>query len=93
MAKIYQVFHYYGVDGGFGDCILKSDIIATFVNPEDAKAFANHFAKPHVYDKPYDYLDCGNLVVVESNIIKPGELNLDEVDTSDFWWLHNEVLE
>ena len=93
MAKIYQIFHNYGVDGGFGDYVAKTDIIATFESYDDAKAFVDRFAKPHVYDKPYSKLDCGKLVVMESDVIKPGEENLDEIDPSNFWWLTNDVLE
>lgn len=93
MAKIYQVVHYYDVDGGFGDSVPVEDTIATFESYEDAKAFADRFEKPHTYDKPYSYLDCGELVVKESDIIQKGELNLDDIDTSDFWWLYNKVLE
>ena len=93
MAKIYQVFHYYGTDGGFGDCVSQEAVIATFADYADAKAFVDRFAKPHIYDKPYSYLPCGELRVMESDIIQKGELNLDDIDTSNFWWLNNEVLE
>lgn len=93
MAKIYQVFHRYAVDGGFGDAVPREDIIATFASYEDAKAFTERFSKPHVYDKPYAKLRCGELTVMESDVIMPGEMNLDEEDTGYYWWLHNEVLE
>ena len=93
MAKIYQVFHDYGTDGGFGDYIPESELVMTFARYEDAKAFVDRFAKPHIYERPYASLDCGDLNIVESDIIGPGELNLDEVSTEDFWWLHNEVLD
>lgn len=86
--KIYQVIHLYETDGGFGDAISQQDIIATFENYDDAKAFADRFSNDHVYDKPYSELHCGKLEVYESDVFIKGELNLDEVDKKAFWWLN-----
>ena len=92
MDKIYQVVHEYDADGGFGDAIWQRDVVAVFENEDDAKAFVERFAKPHVYDKPYDYLCCGSLTINEVEILKKGA-NLDEIDAEDFWWLTNKVLD
>jgi len=92
MDKIYQVFHVYDVDGGFGDAVMRQDIIATFECYEDAKAFVDRFSKPHVYDKPYAKLSCGELVIYESDVVGKGAIDLDNENTNSFWWLHNEVL-
>ena len=50
--KIYNVFHVYDVDGGFGDAITEETSVATFVNKEDADAFVAKYNKPYVYDNP-----------------------------------------
>lgn len=92
MEKIYQVVHNYDTDGGFGDAIWQRDVVAVFEDLDDAKAFVERFAKPHVYEKPYAYLFCGELEIDEVNIMKKG-VNLDEIDTEDFWWLRNKVLD
>lgn len=83
--KVFEVFHNYGTDGGFGDYVAVSDKIATFSSRERAEDFVKKFSKPHIYDKPYADLDCGNLQIEE--------VQVDEMpDESTFWWLHNEVL-
>lgn len=86
--KAYMVVHTYGVDGGFGDYISQEDVIATFVRKVDAERFAEHFANPHVYDRPYAELDCGTLKVRELDILDT--LDLNKVDTTKFWWMKKE---
>ena len=92
MDKIYQVVHEYDTDGGFGDAIWQRDVVAVFENEDDAKAFVERFAKPHVYAKLYDSLCCGDLTIDEVEIFKKGA-DLDEIDAEDFWWLTNKVLD
>ena len=89
MYIAYQVVHKYGAEGDFGGYVPESEVIATFVSERDADAFVERFAKPHVYDNMScaDDLDCGNLIVEEIAIYGTGKCNLDEVDTTDFWWL------
>lgn len=93
MKTIYQVVHFYTVDGGIGDAIDREDVIAVFEDRGDAEAFIERFRKPHVYDIPYQDLECGLLALNEICIYSKDECNLDEVDTEHFWWLHNKVLE
>ena len=90
--KIYMVMHDYGVDGGFGDYIRESECVGTFECREDAEAFIKRFAKPHVYDVPYDDLDCGSLRI-EETVVMPKGCNMDAIDSSEFWWLTNDVIE
>ena len=87
--KVFAVFHDYGTDGGFGDYVPVSDLIAIFSSREKAEEFVKKFSKPHIYDRPYCDLDCGNLQI--------GEVTVDEIpdekSESTFWWLHNGVLD
>lgn len=87
MDKVYQVVHNYYVDGGFGDAISRSDVVAVFASEDDAKEFASRFSNPHVYDKPYADLECGTLVVVAMDVIPAGFF---PADTYNMWWLDEE---
>ena len=82
--KIYQVFHAYDVDGGFGDAVPNVDLIETFVSKEDAKDFVERFANPHIYDKPYASLECGNLYIRESEALTHNDYSTKEF--KEFWW-------
>lgn len=79
--KTFGVFHIFDVDGGFGDAIPQEELICTFNSEEEAKGFIKKFEKPHVYDCPYQCLECG-------------QLELRELPTTynekDFWWLSEE---
>ena len=87
MAKIYTVTHVYGQDGGFGDYVECSDLVCVCSTKEKAEEIVNKYAKPHIYDRPYDDLDCGRLNIEE--------IELDKLlyEEKFMWWLHNEVLE
>ena len=61
--KIYNVYHEYDTDGGFGDAIAQSDLVATFATETDAKAFVEKYSKPYVYDRPYAALYCNQLII------------------------------
>lgn len=89
---IYQVKHLYDTDGGFGDAIGCSETIAIFSKPEDAEAFKKKYEKPHAYDKPYSYLFCGELEVVEMEVLESIN-DIGESDEKGFWWLHNREIE
>lgn len=82
--KTFGVFHIFDVDGGFGDAIPQEELICTFNSEEEAKDFIKKFEKPHVYDCPYQCLECG-------------QLELRELPTTynekDFWWLSEEYEE
>ena len=76
--KTFGVFHIFDVDGGFGDAIPREELICTFNSVEEAWDFIKKYEKPHVYDCPYQCLECG-------------QLELRELPTTynekDFWWL------
>ena len=76
--KIYNVYHLYDVDGGFGDAIPKSEMVAIFESKADAEAFVEKYNKPYVYDKPYDTLWCNEYVVTETEIISHKEFNINK---------------
>lgn len=80
MNKIYIVKHCYDTDGGFGDAISQKEVLCGFVNEDEANAFVEKYSKPHIYRKPYDSLECGNLVVEELNMTPPSK--------DKMWWLH-----
>ena len=86
--KIYNVYHEYDVDGGFGDAIPRSDLVATFVSENDAKAFVEKYSKPIVYDRPYNELWCNSLVISETEIITSAEFDINKrpEEYGTTWW-------
>lgn len=83
MSK-FGVFHIFDVDGGFGDAIGQQELICIFDTEEQANEFKTKYEKPHVYDCPYQCLECGKLEVKEL----PTTYN-----EKDFWWLSSEYEE
>lgn len=75
--KVYQVLHGYETDGGFGDAVYCSDVVACFENENDAKAFCEKWDRTHVYEKPYDELECGTLFIQEMEFITHSEFNVE----------------
>ena len=67
--KIYSVFHNYDVDGGFGDAVGCTDLIAIFEKEEDAEAYVEKYNNPHVYEEPYASLYAGELTIKENEIV------------------------
>ena len=82
--KTFGVFHIFDVDGGFGDAIPQEELICTFNSVEEAWDFIKKYEKPHVYDCPYQCLECGKLELREL----PTTYN-----EKDFWWLSEEYEE
>lgn len=80
--KVYIVKHVYDVDGGFGDAIGEEDVLCGFASKAEAEAFVSAYERPHVYDRPYNDLWCGTLVVEE--------LNMDPPSVDKMWWLRGE---
>lgn len=80
--KVYIVKHVYDEDGGFGDAIGVENVLCGFMSEAEAESFVSKYAKPHIYDRPYADLWCGELVVEELNMIPP---SVDEM-----WWLQEE---
>ena len=84
--KIFNVFHLYDEDGGFGDPVGQEELIASFENKSDAEEFANLLSNPHVYDKPYADLSCGYIEVRELDVISHAEFDASKVDKAKYWW-------
>lgn len=81
MKKIYVVKHEYEVDGGFGDPIHKSDVVAVFDNIEAANDYVWEYEKPDtVYDKPYGTLTYGTLKIEVLDVAS----TMSEVSAPDF---------
>ena len=89
MKKVYVIMHQFEKDGGFGDAIRTEELIAIFEDLKMAEVFKEKFQKPHVYDNPWADLECGELEIREIAISE----NLSEIDTGNFWWLTNRVIE
>lgn len=75
--KTYSVFHNYSVDGGFGDSVYCTDLVAIFESKEDAEAYVKKYNNPHVYDRPYDELWAGELEIKENEIIMHKDFNIN----------------
>lgn len=85
---VYQVVHFYDVDGGFGDAISQQDVVEVFASEEDAQEFVSRFSRPHVYDVPYAALECGQLEVVPMAIVPAGGFSFNYADNMfRMWWL------
>jgi hypothetical protein len=51
---LYQIFHEYDVDGGFGDPISRSELVAVVdATQEQIDKFLEEWDKPRIYDHPY----------------------------------------
>lgn len=75
--RIFGVFHKYDTDGGFGDAISQKDLICIFDSLEKAEEFKKKYEDPHIFESPYDDLECGELVIEELPTT---------YDESKFWW-------
>lgn len=86
--KIYNVYHEYDTDGGFGDAIPQSDLVASFEREDDAKAFVEKYSKPYVYSKPYNELWCHELIISEMEIITHEQFDINKTpnDYNTTWW-------
>ena len=66
---MYAVYHVYETEGEFGDAIGQEELVALCDNETLAKEWAKKFDRTHVYDKSYDELHCGTLLVRSLNDI------------------------
>lgn len=70
MKTIYNVYHLYDVDGGFGDAVDKQTLLFTTDNKEIAEDFVSKYDNDHIYDIPYAELHTGKVVVEEVNMVE-----------------------
>ena len=81
MKTIYNVVHYYDVDGGFGDAIQQEEVLFTTSNKEVAEKFVHKYSNKHIYCTHYDDLYLGELVVREMPIVdKYEDINQGIID-------------
>ena len=76
--KIYNVYHAYDVDGGYGDAVPVETYVATFESETDAKAFVKKYSNPYVYKKPYEELYCNYYIIRESELVTHAEFDLND---------------
>lgn len=67
--KVYNVYHTYDEDGGFGDAVSCTELVVSFEDEEDAKAFVEKYSNPHIYDRPYANLWEGRLSYEEIEVV------------------------
>ena len=78
--NVYVIKHEYEIDGGFGDAVDVSDVIGFCTTEDKAKEICEKYSNGHVYDVPYQELECGHITYEELH-----EVN-DDMFT-DAWWL------
>ena len=73
--KIYNVFHCYDEDGGYGDAIGVTDLVAVFSSREEAEKYVKKYSNRHQH--PWAYLHRGGLRISE------GQTVFDSVDEAE----------
>ena len=69
IKKLWNIFHSYDVDGGFGDAVNREELVATVeATDEEIKDFIKKWDAPEVYEKPYAYLECHNVYALEVEV-------------------------
>lgn len=76
--KIYNVYHCYDVDSGYGDAVETEILVATFESETDAKTFVEKYSDPYVYKKPYDELYCNVYIIRETELVTHAEFNINK---------------
>lgn len=66
---MYVIAHSYGVNGGCGDSIGTLQIIGIAQTEEEAKEYCDTWNNSHVYENPYECLNCGELIYEEVPLI------------------------
>lgn len=94
---MYNVYHHYDVDGGFGDAVSQVDLLFTTDSKEVADTFVSKYDNNHVYDVPYAKLYRGALRVEKVTVIESyedipqryiqwGEENIKSKDYNESDW-------
>lgn len=87
--KVFMVKHCYDEDGGFGDAVSKEECLMIFKKKEDAELFVRNFENPHIYEKPYDELECGRLKIDEVEVVDYENAAHIMEENNDCWWRDN----
>lgn len=89
MKTIYNVYHLYDVDGGFGDAVGQKDLLFTTDNKEVAEAFVSKYDNDHIYFIPYAELYRGALRIEEVNIVE----TYDDIPQEIIQWGEDNIKE
>lgn len=84
--KIYKVTHFYEDDGGYGDAVGQEEVLALCSSMKDAKYIQKKLSNPHIYDRPYDNLICGQINIEEMEIVNDVNKFIKETK-KHAWWL------
>ena len=90
--KLWNIFHGYDVDGGFGDPVYQEDLVATVEATDDEiKEFVEKWNKSEVYDRPYGYLECHAVFAREVEVKMLQGLEPYSTDPDD--WMNRGIQE
>ena len=90
--KLWNIFHCYGTDGGFGDYIPQEDHVGTVeATEEEIKEFLEKWDKPEVYEKPYAELDCHAVRAVPVEVVELKGFEPYSTDPED--WFNRRIRE
>lgn len=69
-VKLYNIFHAYDTDGGFGDAVPQTKLVATvWANEAEIAEFLEKWDKPQVYDQPYADLCFGHVYAEPVDVV------------------------
>lgn len=69
--KLWNIFHCYDTDGGFGDCVPQEDLVGTVeATEEEIKEFLKKWDKPEIYEEPYAAMLCHAVRVVPVEVVE-----------------------
>lgn len=84
--KLWNVFHGYDVDGGFGDPVYTKHLVGTVeATDEEMKAFLQKWDQPEVYEHPYGDLVCHSVRAVEVAVQALDGFEPYSTDPEDYW--------
>lgn len=87
---LYNVYHIYDEDGGFGDAVSMEQHVATVeCTKEEIEEFIKEFDKTEAYDHPYATLECHTIRVEEARTVTMEELRKDPY--GDGGWFARQV--
>lgn len=84
--KLWNIYHCYGADGGFGDYVPQTVNVGTVEATEDEiKDFVDKWDQPEIYDKPYDELDCHHVYAEPVEVVALSGFEPYSTDPEDWF--------
>ena len=84
--KLWNIYHGYDVDGGFGDAIPTCELVGTAKATEDEiNRFVQKWDQPEVYDHPYADLCCHHVYAEEVKIVDMKKFKPYSMDPDDWF--------